>query len=331
MRVKPILFSPPMVRAIRENRKLQTRRTITKAIPDLVELLRDDTENAPDSVFIHDAKCPSFCDFSCGGEIVKAPYQPGDVLRVREPWRAPKRYDHLKPRDIPVGTPTFYEADGSPEVRSDEVWGKPRLGRFMCAWMAREFVLVKAVRAERVQDITEADAIAEGLTPDLCSTIFDRAAGRVDMKTGYYLRLGDRDSGDTYCDRCIAAAHKKHGGEVIAEHMPEVDSPRWCETCGSLLEHTLTDYGVDEELGIGCNPEDDMNWVSPVSGGDARILAALAWNQQYDKENRHRWGRIARIAFPTLWDSIHGPGAWHRNDWVWAYTFSRTTKPEGLE
>ena len=31
----------------------------------------------------------------------------------------------------------------------------------------------------------------------------------------------------------------------------------------------------------------------------------------------------AQIAFPRFWDRIHGPGAWERNDWVWAYTFRR--------
>jgi len=30
-----------------------------------------------------------------------------------------------------------------------------------------------------------------------------------------------------------------------------------------------------------------------------------------------------RYAFEALWDSIHGKGAWKRNDWVWAYSFIR--------
>ncbi len=29
-----------------------------------------------------------------------------------------------------------------------------------------------------------------------------------------------------------------------------------------------------------------------------------------------------------MWDSIHSPGAWERNDWVWAYSFKRVDKPE---
>jgi len=34
-------------------------------------------------------------------------------------------------------------------------------------------------------------------------------------------------------------------------------------------------------------------------------------------------GEDARAWFAALWDSIHGPGAWERNDWVWAVTFRR--------
>jgi len=33
--------------------------------------------------------------------------------------------------------------------------------------------------------------------------------------------------------------------------------------------------------------------------------------------------RIRTIAFPVLWDSVHGAGAWERNDWVWAVTMRR--------
>jgi len=32
---------------------------------------------------------------------------------------------------------------------------------------------------------------------------------------------------------------------------------------------------------------------------------------------------IQRRPFITLWDSINGEGAWHRNPWVWAVSFRR--------
>jgi len=33
-----------------------------------------------------------------------------------------------------------------------------------------------------------------------------------------------------------------------------------------------------------------------------------------------------RDCFGVLWDDIHGPGAWERNDWVWALTFKLIKK-----
>lgn len=30
-----------------------------------------------------------------------------------------------------------------------------------------------------------------------------------------------------------------------------------------------------------------------------------------------------RVAFEKLWDAIHGPGAWERNEWVWVISFKR--------
>lgn len=35
-------------------------------------------------------------------------------------------------------------------------------------------------------------------------------------------------------------------------------------------------------------------------------------------------------AFSQLWDSIHGPDAWDRNDWVWVIAFEPTERPEGV-
>lgn len=32
-----------------------------------------------------------------------------------------------------------------------------------------------------------------------------------------------------------------------------------------------------------------------------------------------------KAAFAVLWDTVHGPGAWERNDWVWAVEFEVTT------
>ncbi len=36
----------------------------------------------------------------------------------------------------------------------------------------------------------------------------------------------------------------------------------------------------------------------------------------------------ARRSFHSLWDSIHGPGAWEKNEWLWVVEFKRTEKPK---
>lgn len=49
-------------------------------------------------------------------------------------------------------------------------------------------------------------------------------------------------------------------------------------------------------------------------------------------DDEHRMGQGAsveqlRSRYHILWDSLHGPGAWERNDWVWPLVFRRIDKP----
>jgi len=126
-----------------------------------------------------------------------------------------------------------YRADGSKACRKvpQSHWGRPAAqpratflaARYMPLWAAREFRVITRVRCQRVQDITEADAIAEGV-----------------------------------------AAH-----------------------CGGFLDYDL---------------------------GPSVIHAVPA-----------------RYSFQTLWDSLHGAGAFNRNEWVFAYDFNRRAVPDDIE
>lgn len=85
MAIKPILFHTEMVRAILEGRKSCTRR--------LVKLQPDGKHTFPlgfvtDSTEKKEVGCFGFGIDECGGSIkyVKPPYQPGDILYVRETW-----------------------------------------------------------------------------------------------------------------------------------------------------------------------------------------------------------------------------------------------------
>lgn len=127
--MKPILFSTPMVQAILENRKTMTRRVI-KLTGKWVE---------------------SF-------DLPKPKYEPGDILWVRETW-------------CDVFGRLEYRADFSESklldriARYGKVISKWRPSIFMPKEAARLYLRVTDVRVERLQDITEEDAKAEGIEP----------------------------------------------------------------------------------------------------------------------------------------------------------------------
>lgn len=146
MKERPILFSGPMVRALLEGRKTQTRR-VMKGIsdPDLLEI---DDEKQP--VFLHHERCGSFCDYACGGEQLRCPYGvPGDRLWVKETWW----------RGFGNDRRVAYCADQA--TPPDWYWKKVS-SIHMPRWASRITLEVVGIRVERVESITEADAIAEG-------------------------------------------------------------------------------------------------------------------------------------------------------------------------
>jgi|SRR6185437_12419449 len=57
-----------------------------------------------------------------------------------------------------------------------------------------------------------------------------------------------------------------------------------------------------------------------ISEEDAMAEAALEW---HDADTSRPFVHSARMAFRDLWNSIHGPHAWERNDWVFAITYRR--------
>ena len=88
-----------------------------------------------------------------------ARYQQGETVYVKEAWYVEKRFDHLKPRDIPLLSLVGYPLR---DIRPD--WaGKLRSLMFLRQEFARYFIVIESVRAERLQEITEEDAEAEGL------------------------------------------------------------------------------------------------------------------------------------------------------------------------
>lgn len=163
MKETPILFTGPMVRAILDGRKTQTRRVV-KPQPlwpafGAVRIWKD----AKDGQAILD-------DDVCLGHVPKIVYKPGDRLWVKENcWIAQPNFgdadlnncQDYDGRGRYVGYSASMDADS---VRCAKDYGvKQSPSIFMFRWASRITLELTAVRVERVQDISEEDAMAEGV------------------------------------------------------------------------------------------------------------------------------------------------------------------------
>jgi|SRR5690554_841295 len=143
---RPILFSTPMVQAILDGRKTQTRRIIkpqpTKQLSFSGTFKKHWSEN------VSDLKLPYF----------QAKYQKGDIMWVRETFEVvPVEMASIKENRSDVRMKIKYKADGG---QSFLRW-KPSI--FMPKKACRIFLKVTNVRVERLQNISEEDAISEGV------------------------------------------------------------------------------------------------------------------------------------------------------------------------
>lgn len=151
--MKSIIFSTSMVQAILDGRKTQTRRVIKdKDITNNFDIDVDGSAYA----YIN----PETGD-SCPPTAI-AKYQVGDILWVRETWSRDESGEYVYRTNY--GTT---EDDSFPPSMF-----KWRPSIFMPREAARIFLLVTNVRVERLQDISEEDARAEGAKaygPNNCS------------------------------------------------------------------------------------------------------------------------------------------------------------------
>jgi hypothetical protein len=153
MAIKPILFNTEMVRANLDGRKTCTRRLV-KPQPDEkhtypLGFVTDSTEKK-------EVGCFGFGIDEYGGSIkyVKPPYQPEDILYVRETWN--KGLERYMYRADYSDTEKFYQ--GGKEI---EMKWHPSIR--MSKEAARIWLKVTDVRVERLQEITEVQAQAEGI------------------------------------------------------------------------------------------------------------------------------------------------------------------------
>lgn len=188
MKWRPMLFSGPMVRAILDGSKTQTRRALR---------LQPPPGTASMSIWHHPDPRPHF--FASDGQqlldfAIHCPHGAvGDGIWVRESWRTEAKFDHLPPNKLPEKCPFQCEADGmvdfSPGV------GRLRPGIHMPRWASRISLEVVSVRVERLQDISEADAQAEGCSVE-CMTPTGDDSGSAIHGPGGYKALWDSINGD---------------------------------------------------------------------------------------------------------------------------------------
>lgn len=176
MSERPILFSGPMVRAILEGRKFQTRRVV-KAGQVFGYGPMDRWTWSSAIATEHAAR---FCPYG----------KPGDRLWVKETWRSWDegcRDDHdddcepCEPhcnqtyvayaatprrgfRPKPDGSAITYLDESSPLEQDSKLLGPWKPSIHMPRWASRITLEVTGVRIERLNDISEADAMAEGIS-----------------------------------------------------------------------------------------------------------------------------------------------------------------------
>jgi len=193
MKERPILFSAPMVRAILEGRKTQTRRIIKPQPSINCDSMKSDDVN--------EAWQAGFVPIDClHGKV-------GERLWVRETWRPDCKDD--------VCTISF-QADGAHvPIRDDYGWAerwvmlrrpeeqwpkmeepKWRPSIHMPRWASRINLEIVSIRVERLNDISQKDAMAEGAPPSHPTIdAVSREFGYPDFSRSWFAQLWESING----------------------------------------------------------------------------------------------------------------------------------------
>lgn len=212
MAIKPILCNTEMVRAILDGRKTCTRMSVSSR--QFLGMLPDKCKNAAPDEFLKGKRMmfKPYCDMTDAELIMtayKAPYEPGDILYVRETWQYlyeldgneqviedTGKYYYAATDTIPFNT--YVDENG---VEHDHAPWHPSI--HMPKEAARIWLRVTDVRVERLQDITEDGAWQEGTDcwDDACYA-----------DNGWHPTFEDPDSGGN-CD--IIAGFRKLWNSAI--------------------------------------------------------------------------------------------------------------------
>jgi hypothetical protein len=179
--MRGICFKEPLFHKVVDGTKTQTRRMIFPKTdytfwsqPSFLGMHKD-----PDSAFKTDREGEMICykdgepkmfkfkgtfglfegdQFYFDNSYVRPKYQPGEIIYLKEPYNLIKKYPNATGENSKVYVP-HYAFDKKAHIKIMKLW-KNKL--FMPEKYARHFIQITDVTAQRVDEITEADAIAEG-------------------------------------------------------------------------------------------------------------------------------------------------------------------------
>ena len=227
---RPILFTGPMVRAILEGRKTQTRRVAKLTDGGHVRLGKKrwhpGDENAVEA-----------CRYG----------QPGDRLWVRETWTPCSSSNSgfavtFKDGSQKYRDGTYWSSDGFKykEDAFDHIKWKPSI--HMPRWASRITLEVTGVRVQRLKEISEGDAAAEGCDID------------------WYGDTGSRnpEEGSWPCPRCKGTLLYEAGS---MDGVTEADCLE-CDTAARMFRHLWDSINAKRGFGWDANP-----WVWVVEFG----------------------------------------------------------------
>jgi hypothetical protein len=190
---RPILFSGPMIRALLEGRKTVTRRTL-KPQPEpwrgihLEGGCQQSDWRFETGTMTNDGKRHRFGLWMHSGfhesQFHPLPYAPGDRLWVRETCA------HWMAND--GSRVVAYKADFTGDGRPNAIY-RPSI--FMPRWASRTTLTVTGVKVERLHDISEEEAMAEGISSDQMIVETNGNGGRHNEVWGerFFTGLPDQD------------------------------------------------------------------------------------------------------------------------------------------
>jgi hypothetical protein len=333
MKEKPILFSTPMTQALLNTKpgtwppepvdaskpfKYMTRRVVK---PQPKHTLRE--KNGRWYEYCERPPADKVCNSPWGYEYL-CPYAIGQILWVRETWLMADDGFHYKANATPES-----------EVLRKNYGYKWRPSIFMPREVARIFLEVKAVRVERVQDITEEDARAEGVGREWLLNDWMEPFKYASYANWFYYDPEKR----YWCDKHIEAALKQfkrdvRRGNIEIDELKELpmksvmeeinnycrdyveeEHPIFCETCGEPLSFLATKNLIDDD---DFDEYLDRTWDKNA----APLISSLLCNYEeefFSKPN------IYRLMFRALWDSINAKRgySWESNPYVYVYEFMR--------